>query len=281
MLRKLEDDRKQLIALLNELSFEAEEPTIHSKRKWTDLCAQSVFINDIRFKNYEQGQHGQNMSSYEQFEQFCWRLTDAVEPHKKKLKQFLKAQQYVISPDDTVVKLMDKFGDALQSEHICEVPIIRLLFAEMIAKQQHKKQKTHNDCDLDDPKEHVQHCKTQIRDRDRDREDDRGKPQPAPAARLQWNARKKYRNIIRWKATGHHSNRQRQQRIHRKIIPPIPPPPKPFPVHVSFLRKKHLRRQQMIARSIAFRTGNEPKLRPRSRSIRERRNMHMCNAHNY
>eukprot|EP01084_Bolivina_argentea_P180892 312483_1 len=135
-------DEDRFLQLLKELAFNGAEPVFHSKSKWQDLCTIDSFKNDARFKPFDCDEFEQ--IAHDQFEKFCWNISDQLAQPKQQLKQILKASNHTISPDDTVTHLMTVFSQTLRTKPIAESPHLRLLFAEMIAKQQYLSNKRQN-----------------------------------------------------------------------------------------------------------------------------------------
>eukprot|EP01084_Bolivina_argentea_P019553 36340_1 len=152
------EDEDKFIQLLHELAYNNNEPLFHSKSKWSDVCKIDEFKNDIRYKIFNNSKYEQ--IAHDHFEKFCWNINDELIQSKKKLKQLLKQQNYTISPNDTVKQLMQIFSN----KNIFNDKHLRLLFKEMIAKQQY----------LNNKREQISHT-NHTNDRRRDNRDDRGK----------------------------------------------------------------------------------------------------------
>ena len=131
---KIFDQKQDFMMLLHELSFQRVDPLFHSKTTFKTLCQDESFVSDHRFAVFVNQEELQLATQY--FEEFCIAMEHILEADKQILKSFLREHRHPIKHNDTVPQLLRRFAKASRLSLI-DVSHLRLLFKEMIGKQQH------------------------------------------------------------------------------------------------------------------------------------------------
>lgn len=132
---KKDDDN--FCELLYDLSFKKNPPLLHSKTSYGDFLKLDNVLNDFRFKVYDEKYR--KASRYRQFEKFCWIIESKLRRDKKILKNLLKKKHINVSPNNSIISLMEKVNGFIEKK--IKIENIRILFFEMISKAVYNEEK--------------------------------------------------------------------------------------------------------------------------------------------